>query len=111
MYNSGAKNFLRSYMVIEASIMRKDIDSSMVELVEDRVGIYWIIPFDKSKYYLVPKIDFPNEDKYLQGLVNLFDGDNNQSNFGLFKPAIIDITKASMPKQWKLESKGILGTV
>lgn len=111
MYNSGAKNFLRSYMVIGASIMRKDLDSLTVELFEDTVGIYWIIPFDKSKYYLVPKIDFPNEDKHLQELARLFDGNNKQSNFGLFKPAIIDITKVSMPKQWKLESKGILGTV
>jgi hypothetical protein len=111
MYNSGAENFLRAYIVIEASIMRRDIDSSMVELVEDRVGIYWIIPFDKSKYYLVPKIDFPNEDRYLQGLANLFDGDNNQFNSGLFKPAIINITKTSMPKQWKLESKGVICTI
>jgi hypothetical protein len=108
-YNSGAKNFLSSYMVIEASIIRKDINSSMVELVEDGLGIYWIIPFDKSKYYLVPKIDFPNEDKYLQGLANLFDGDISRFNSGLFKPAIINIIKTSMPKQWKLESKGVLG--
>jgi hypothetical protein len=38
----------------------------------------------------------------------LFDGATDSNNFILFKPAIVTITKANMPKQWKLEQKGYL---
>jgi hypothetical protein len=106
MYNSGEKAFLRSYMVSTASV--KINNSNKIELIEDNVGHYWIVPFENSIYYLVPKMDFPNYSKCLEVLALLFDGANDCTNFTLFKPAIVSITKASMPKQWKLEQKGYL---
>jgi hypothetical protein len=108
IYNSGEKNFLRSYQLIEASIRKPRTIIPTIELVEDRVGLYWIIPFDHHTCYLVPKIGFPIEDIYLEGLMSLFDGVDIQSNFSLFKPAIVTLTKPSMPKQWKLEQKGLI---
>jgi hypothetical protein len=105
LYNSGEKAFLRSYMVSTATV--KISNSNKIELVEDNVGHYWIVPFD-SAHYLVPKMDFPNYSKCLEALALLFDGANDCTNFTLFKPAIVSITKASMPKQWKLEQKGYL---
>jgi hypothetical protein len=106
LYNSGEKAFLRSYMVSTANV--KVNNSNKIELVEDNVGHYWIVPFDNSTHYLVPKMDFPNYSKCLEVLALLFDGANDCTNFTLFKPAIVSITKASMPKQWKLEQKGYL---
>jgi hypothetical protein len=108
IYNSGEKNFLRSYQTIEASIRKPRTTIPTIELVEDRVGMYWIIPFDNNTYYLVPKIDFPIEIIYLEDLTTLFDGVDRQSHFSLFKPAIVILTKPSMPKQWKLEQKGLM---
>jgi hypothetical protein len=109
LYNSGEKAFLRSYMVSTASLRRNN--SQIIELVEDNIGHYWILPFDRSTHYLVPKIDFPNYDKCFEILALLFDGANDRSNFILFKPAIVTISKANMPKQWKLEQKGYLDSV
>ncbi len=109
LYNSGEKAFLRSYMVSTASLKRSN--SGKIELVEDNVGHYWIVPFDRSTHYLVPKTDFPNYSQCLEVLALLFDGANDRTNFTLFKPAIVSITKASMPKQWKLEQKGYLDNV
>jgi hypothetical protein len=106
LYNSGEKAFLRSYMVSTANVKKNNTDK--IELIEDNVGHCWIVPFDNSTHYLVPKIDFPNYPKCLEILALLFDGANNCTNFTLFKPAIVSITKASMPKQWKLEQKGYL---
>jgi hypothetical protein len=106
LYNSGEKAFLRSYMVSTATV--KINNNNKIELVEDNVGHYWIVPFDNSTHYLVPKMDFPNYSKCLEILALLFDGANDCTNFTLFKPAIVSITKASMPKQWKLEQKGYL---
>ncbi len=106
LYNSGEKNFLRSYMVSTANLRRSN--SGIIELIEDNVGHYWIVPFDHSTHYLVPKMDFPNYSKCLELLALLFDGANDCTNFTLFKPAIVSITKANMPKQWKLEQKGYL---
>ncbi len=106
LYNSGEKHFLRSYMVSTASLRRNN--SQIIELVEDNIGHYWIVPFDNSTHYLVPKMDFPNYDKCFEVLALLFDGNNDTTNFILFKPAIVTITKSSMPKQWKLEQKGFL---
>jgi hypothetical protein len=108
IYNSGEKNFLRSYQIIEASIRKPRTIISTIELVEDRIGLYWIMPFENNTCYLVPKIGFPIEDIYLEGLMSLFDGVDSQSNFSLFKPAIVTLTKPSMPKQWKLEQKGLM---
>jgi hypothetical protein len=108
IYNSGEKNFLRSYQIIEASIRKPRTIIPTIELVEDRIGLYWIIPFDNNTCYLVPKIGFPIEDIYLEGLMSLFDGVDSESNFSLFKPAIVTLTKPSMPKQWKLEQKGLM---
>jgi hypothetical protein len=108
IYNSGEKNFLRSYQIIEASIRKPRTVIPSIELVEDRIGLYWIMPFDHNTCYLVPKIGFPIEDIYLEGLMSLFDGVDSQPNFSLFKPAIVTLTKPSMPKQWKLEQKGLL---
>ena len=93
-------------MLIEASLRNMRVNSSTIELVEDRIGIYWIVPANNA-CYLVPKIDFLIEDKYLQGLEILFDRVNN-SNLNLFNPAIVMLTKSSMPKQWKLEQKGLV---
>jgi hypothetical protein len=109
LYNSGEKAFLRSYMVSTASLRRNN--NNTIELVEDNVGHYWIVPFDRSTHYLVPKMDFPNYSKCLEILALLFDGVNDCTNFTLFKPAIVTVTKASMPKQWKLEQKGYLDIV
>ena len=109
LYNSGEKAFLRSYMVSTASLRTKN--SQITELVEDNIGHYWIVPFDRSTHYLVPKIDFPNYDKCFEILGLLFDGANDSANFILFKPAIVTISKANMPKQWKLEQKGYLDGV
>jgi hypothetical protein len=108
IYNSGEKNFLRSYQIIEASIRKPRTIIPTIELVEDRIGLYWIMPFDHNTCYLVPKIGFPIEGIYLEGLMSLFDGVDSQPNFSLFKPAIVTLTKPSMPKQWKLEQKGLL---
>jgi hypothetical protein len=105
LYNSGEKAFLRSYMVSTATV--KINNNNKIELVEDNVGHYWIVPFD-SAHYLVPKMDFPNYAKCLEILALLFDGANDCTNFTLFKPAIVSVTKANMPKQWKLEQKGYL---
>jgi hypothetical protein len=109
LYNSGEKAFLRSYMVSTANV--KVNNSNKIELVEDNVGHYWIVPFDNSTHYLVPKMDFPNYSKCLEVLALLFDGANDCTNFTLFKPAIVSTTKANMPKQWKLEQKGYLDIV
>jgi hypothetical protein len=106
LYNSGEKVFLRSYMVSTASLKRSN--SNKIELVEDNVGHYWIVPLDHSTHYLVPKTDFPNYSQCLEVLALLFDGANDCTNFTLFKPAIVSVTKANMPKQWKLEQKGYL---
>ncbi len=106
LYNSGEKAFLRSYMVSTANL--RENNSIRIELVEDNVGHYWIVPFDHSTHYLVPKMDFPNYPKCLEVLALLFDGANDCTNFTLFKPAIVSITKSSMPKQWALEQKGYL---
>jgi hypothetical protein len=106
LYNSGEKAFLRSYMVSTASVKRSN--SQTVELGEDNIGHYWIVPFNSSTHYLVPKIDFPNYAKCFEVLMLLFDGATDSNNFILFKPAIVTITKANMPKQWKLEQKGCL---
>lgn len=106
IYNSGKADFLRAYMVSTASLIRKN--GQMVELVEDNTGLYWVIPFTDRFHYLVPKIDFPNNDKYLVGLALLFDGMNDTTSFSLFKPAIVSITKFNMPKQWQLQQKGYL---
>ena len=109
LYNSGEKAFLRSYMVSTANLKRNN--NNIIELVEDNVGHYWIVPFDHNTHYLVPKMDFPNYSQCLEVLALLFDGVNDRTNFTLFKPAIVSITKASMPKQWKLEQKGYLDIV
>ncbi len=109
LYNSGEKAFLRSYMVSTASLRKNN--SQIITLIEDNVGHYWIVPFDRSTCYLVPKIDFPNYDKCFEILALLFDGVNDSTNFILFKPAIVTISKANMPKQWKLEQKGYLDSV
>ena len=106
LYNSGEKHFLRSYMVSTASLRKNN--SQTIELVEDNIGHYWIVPFDSSTHYLVPKMEFPNYDKCFEVLALLFDGANNSTNFILFKPAIVTTIKANMPKQWKLEQKGYL---
>ncbi len=106
LYNAGEKDFLRSYMVSTASLMKNN--NLKIELVEDNIGHYWIIPFSSSTHYLVPKMNFPNYEKCLEVLALLFDGTNDSTNFMLFKPAIVTITKPSMPKQWKLEQKGYL---
>jgi hypothetical protein len=106
LYNSGEKAFLRSYMVSTANLRRNN--NYKIELVEDNVGHYWIVPFENSIHYLVPKMDFPNYPKCLEVLALIFDGANDCTNFTLFKPAIVSIIKASMPKQWKLEQRGYL---
>ena len=106
LYNSGEKAFLRSYMISTANL--KKTNSDKIELIEDNVGHYWIVPFDRSTHYLVPKMNFPNYSKCLEILALLFDGANDCTSFTLFKPAIVSVTKASMPKQWKLEQKGYL---
>lgn len=106
IYNSGKPDFLRAYMVSTAGSI--GINGQMVELVEDNTGLYWVIPFMDRLHYLVPKIDFPNNDKYLEGLALLFDGKNDTTSFSLFKPAIVSITKSNMPKQWRLQQKGYL---
>jgi hypothetical protein len=95
-----------SYMVSTASLRRNH--SQIIEMVEDNIGHYWIVPFDNSTHYLVPKMNFPNYDKCFEVLALLFDGANDSTNFILFKPAIVTMTKANMPKQWKLEQKGYL---
>jgi hypothetical protein len=109
LYNSGEKAFFRSYMVSTANLRKNN--SGKIELVEDNVGHYWIVPFDNSTHYLVPKMDFPNYPKCLEVLALLFDGANDCNNFTLFKPAIVSVTKPSMPKQWKLEQKGYLDSI
>jgi hypothetical protein len=109
LYNSGERDFLRSYMVSTASLRRNNTQT--IKLIEDNNGDYWIVPFDRSIYYLVPKIDFPNYDGYFEILALLFDGANDRNNFILFKPAIVTIAKANRPKQWKLEHKGYLNSV
>jgi hypothetical protein len=106
LYNSGEKAFLRSYMVSTASVMKNN--GQTIELVEDNIGHYWIVPFGTSAHYLVPKMDFPSYEKCFEILALLFDGANDRTNFILFKPAILTSTKANMPKQWKLEQKGYL---
>ena len=90
LYNSGEKAFLRSYMVSNASVKRNN--SQTVELVEDNIGHYWIVPFNSSTHYLVPKMDFPNYAKCFEVLMLLFDGAADSNNFILFKPAIVTIT-------------------
>jgi hypothetical protein len=105
LYNMGKIDFLRLYMVSTASFAK---NGENVELTEENTGLYWIVPFMDSLHYLVPKIDIPNDLKYFEGLSLLFDGTNDGTNFRLFKPAILTITKSSMPKQWKLEQKGYL---
>ncbi len=107
LYNTGKVEFLRSYMVSTASLIKNKPQT--LELGEDNIGLYWIVPFNSTTHYLVPKINFPNDDKYLEGLASLFDG-NNTTSWILFKPAIVTITKANMPKRWKLEQKGCLVT-
>jgi len=106
IYNSGKADFLCAYMVSTAGFIR--INRQMVELVEANTGLYWVIPFMDRLHYLVPKIDFPNNDKYLEGLALLFDGTNDTASFSLFKPAIVSITKSNLPKQWQLQQKGYL---
>jgi hypothetical protein len=105
LYNTGKVDFLRSYMVSTASFHKH---GEKIELREDNIGLYWIVPFIDSLHYLVPKIDIPPDLKYFEGLSFLFDGTNDSTNFRLFKPAILTITKTSMPKQWQLEQKGYL---
>lgn len=73
-----------------------------------QIGHCWIVSFDRSTHYLVPKMDFSNYNKCFEILALLFDGANDSNNFILFKPAIVTIIKANMPKQWKLEQKGYL---
>jgi DNA repair exonuclease SbcCD ATPase subunit len=106
LYNTGKVEFLRSYMASTASLVKNN--SQMIELVEDNIGLYWIVPFNSTTHYLVPKINFPDDDKYLEGLTLLFDGNNGTAKSILFKPAIVTVTKANMPKRWKLEQKGYL---
>jgi hypothetical protein len=105
-YNSGKTEFLRSYMVSTAGFVGKN--GLEIELVEDNIGSYWIVPFKNNIYYLVPKIDVSSNRKYFEGLTLLFDGKNDDINFTLFKPAIVTMTKSNMPKRWKLEQKGYL---
>jgi hypothetical protein len=105
-YNSGEETFRKFYMFSTASVIKND--DRIVELAEDNIGHYWIVAFDNSTHYLVPKMDFPNHEKCLEILALLFDGANDRAKFTLFKPAIVTITKANMPKQWKLEQKGYL---
>jgi hypothetical protein len=108
LYNAGKDKFLRSYMVSTASLMRTD--DSTLKIVEDNTGDYWIVPFNNHTHYLVPKIEFPNysNSKCLEILSPLFDETNDTKDFRLFKPAIVTVTKSTMPKQWKLEQKGYL---
>jgi hypothetical protein len=74
-------------MVSTARLSRRN-NSQIIKLIEDNSRDYWIVPFDRSIYYLVPKIDFPNYDEYFEILALLFDGANDSNNFILFKPAI-----------------------
>jgi hypothetical protein len=106
IYNSGIKNFLRSYLLNEAKIVESD--TSTIQLVEDRTGIYWIVPINDTNNYLVPSLAPVNQGKYFQGLANLFDGNTNDLKFTLLKPAIVTVIQSSKPKQWKLEQKGLL---
>ena len=105
-YNSGTADFLRAYMVSTAGFVGKN--GLEIELIEDNIGSYWIVPLQNNNCYLVPKIDIHSNRKYFEGLTLLFDGKNDDINFTLFKPAIVTITKANMPKRWKLAQKGYL---
>ena len=106
IYNSGIKNFLRSYLLNEAKLVESN--SEIIDLVEDRTGIYWIIPINDSTNYLVPSLAPVNQGKYFQGLASLFDGNTNDLKFTLLKPAIVSVSRSSKPKQWKLLQKGLL---
>lgn len=105
-YNSGTAEFLRAYMVSTAGFVGKN--GLEIELIEDNIGSYWIVPFHNNNCYLVPKIDTHINRKYFEGLTLLFDGTNDGIDFTLFKPAIVTITKSNMPKRWKLAQKGYL---
>jgi hypothetical protein len=106
IYNSGEKNFLISYLLNKANLVQSD--SLSIQLVEDRTGIYWIVPLNNSTNYLVPSLAPANQGKYFQGLANLFDGNTNDLKFMLIKPAIVTVIQSSNPKRWKLEQKGLL---
>jgi hypothetical protein len=106
IYNSGIKNFLRSYLLNEAKIVESD--TSTIQLVEDRTGIYWIVPINDTTNYLVPSLAPINQGKYFQGLASLFDGNTNDLKFTLLKPAIVTVVQSNKPKRWKLEQKGLL---
>jgi hypothetical protein len=106
IYNSGIKNFLRSYLLNEAKIVESD--TSTIQLVEDRTGIYWIVPINDNTNYLVPSLAPVNQGKYFQGLASLFDGNTNDLKFTLLKPAIVTVVQSNKPKRWKLEQKGLL---
>jgi hypothetical protein len=106
IYNSGIKNFLRSYLLNEAKIVESG--TSTIQLVEDRTGIYWIVPINDTTNYLVPSLAPVNQGKYFQGLASLFDGNTNDLKFTLLKPAIVTVVQSNKPKRWKLEQKGLL---
>jgi hypothetical protein len=106
IYNSGIKDFLRSYLLNEAKLVQSDRDT--IQLVEDRTGIYWIVPINDTTNYLVPSLAPVNHGKYFQGLASLFDGNTNDLKLTLLKPAIVSVSQSSKPKQWKLLQKGLL---
>jgi hypothetical protein len=106
IYNSGEKNFLISYLLNKANLVQSD--SLSIQLVEDRTGLYWIVPLNNSTNYLVPSLAPANQGKYFQGLANLFDGNTNDLKFMLLKPAIVTVIQSTNPKRWKLEQKGLL---
>ncbi len=105
-YNSGLDDFLRAYLFNEASLVRSD--SLTIELVEDRIGGYWIVPENNSTHSLVPSIRLVNQGKELPGLATLFDGNNNGLNFTMIKPAVVTVIQSNKPKRWKLIEKGLL---
>ncbi len=60
IYNSGEKNFLRSYQIIEASIRKPRTIIPTIELVEDRIGLYWVMPFDHTALPVVMRYNSSN---------------------------------------------------
>jgi hypothetical protein len=106
LYNLGAKVFRSSYNTIEADL---DTDSNQTTIVvESHNGMYYLVRFEESRFYLIPRHDLKIGAETIATLQRIFEFGETSNSYRLVNAAIASLLPSSGNRKWQIEQRGIL---
>jgi hypothetical protein len=106
LYNMGEKVFLSSYNTIAVDLDPSNNQPTIV--VESRNGMYFLVRFEDSLFYLVPRHDLPIDDTIVATLQHLFEFGELSHRWSLINAATASPLPSSGNRKWQIEQRGIL---